>query len=168
MKSTIQASSAASSRTRDAISSTTGTVRSAFAEPAGAGRLLADAAAGERDRLVGEAGLLAADAELDQHERRAVERPVEVVRDRELPVVAGRVQHARGETADDLAALGVDVVQDDVGQLEPLALARQPRHQLRGVGRATADDGELHRWTPALCSAATSWSWRIVLGTQTR
>ena len=75
-----------------------------------------------------------------------------------LPVVAGRVEHPRGEPADDLAALGVDVLQDDVGQVEPLALARQSGDQLRGVGRATADDGELHRWTPTICRAATSES----------
>ena len=127
-------------------------------EPAGASRLLADAAAGERDRLVREAGLLPADSELDQDERGAVERAVEVIRDGELAVVAGRVEHAGGEAADDLAALGVDVVQDDVGQVEPLPLARQPSDQLRGVGRATADDGELHRWTPTVCRAATSES----------
>ena len=99
-----------------------------LAEPAGAGRLLADAAAGERDRLVGEPGLLPADAELDQDERGAVERAVEVVRDGELAVVAGRVEHPRGEPADDLAALGVDVVQDDArsGRAAP-ARAPAPR-----------------------------------------
>ena len=49
-------------------------------EPAGARRLLADAAAGERHRLVGEPRLLAADADLDEHEVGAVERAVEVAR----------------------------------------------------------------------------------------
>ena len=78
VKSTIQAPSAARSRTRSAISSTTGTVRSALREPARAGRLLADAAARERDGLVGEARGLAADADLDQHEVGAVERAVEL------------------------------------------------------------------------------------------
>ena len=66
-----------------------------LAEPAGAGRLLADAAAGERDRLVREPRRLPADAQLDQHERRAVEGGIEVVGDRELAVVVRRGQHAR-------------------------------------------------------------------------
>ena len=125
-------------------------------EPAGAGRLLADAAAGQRDRLVGEARLLTADAELDQDERRAVERAVELVGDGERAVVAGRVEQPLREAADALAALCVDVMQDDVGQVEPLALAREPGDQLGRVGRPTADDGELHCWTPRGCSAATS------------
>ena len=129
-----------------------------LAEPAGAGRLLADAATGERDRLV---------------QRRACCPPTRSwIRTKEAPssarsrssvtesfaVVAGRVEHAGGEAADDLAALGVDVVQNDVGQVEPLPLTRQPGDQLRGVGRATADDGELHCWTPTVCRAATSES----------
>ena len=124
-----------------------------LAEPAGAGRLLADAAAGERDRLVGEAGLLAADAELDQDERSALERAVEVVGDRQRSLEAGGVEHPRGEAAHDLAPLRVDVLQDDVCQVEPLALARETRDQLRRVGRAAADDGELHRRR----AAAAAW-----------
>ena len=51
-----------------------------LAEPAGAGRLLPDAAAGERHGLVREPRLLAADADLDQDEVGAVDSPVEVVR----------------------------------------------------------------------------------------
>ena len=51
-------------------------------EAAGAGRLLPDAAAGERQRLVGEPRLLPADPDLDQHEVGAVDRAVEVVGDR--------------------------------------------------------------------------------------
>ena len=48
-------------------------------EAAGAGRLLADAAARERQRLVGEPGLLSADADLHQHVVRVLDGPVEVV-----------------------------------------------------------------------------------------
>jgi hypothetical protein len=86
-----------------------------------------------------------ADAKLDQDERRAVERPVELVGDRERALVAGRLEHPGREAADDLAPLRVDVVQDDVCEVEPLPLAREPRDEFRGVGRATADDRELHR-----------------------
>ena len=51
-------------------------------QAARAGRLLADAAARERDRLVGEPRLLAADADLDEDEVGAVEGAVEVARER--------------------------------------------------------------------------------------
>src|SRR5204862_990790 len=85
-----------------------------LAEAAGAGRLLADAAAGEGDRLVAKPRLLAAHAELDQDERRAVERAVEVVGDGKGAVVARSVQHALCKAADDLAALWVDVLQDEL------------------------------------------------------
>src|SRR5262249_56747381 len=83
-------------------------------------------------------------------------------------VVAGGVEHALGEPADNLAPLGVDVVQDDVREVEPLTLARETGDELRRVRRATADDGELHRWTPILCSATASGAVGNVLGTQTR
>ena len=53
-------------------------------EAAGAGRLLADAAAGERHRLVREPRRLAADADLDQDEVGAVDGAVEVVGDEQL------------------------------------------------------------------------------------
>ena len=48
-------------------------------EAAGAGRLLADGAEAQRQRLVDEPGGLAADAQLDEHEVGAVERRVAVV-----------------------------------------------------------------------------------------
>ena len=74
VKSTIQAPGAPRSAVSSASSSTTGTVRSAFANPAGAGRLLADAAEARRDRLVPVARRLPPDAELDDHEIGAVDR----------------------------------------------------------------------------------------------
>src|SRR5262249_18863975 len=115
-----------------------------LSEPSRAGRLLADAAAGKRDRLVGESRLLASDTELDQDERRAAQRRVEVVGDRELAVVAGRAEHAIGETAYNLAALGIDVLQNELTQIQPLPLACEPGHEFRRVGGAAAYDGELH------------------------
>src|SRR5207248_5869224 len=57
-----------------------------LAEAAGTRRLLADASARERDRLVGQASRLSADAKLYEHERRAVEGALEVVGDREVAV----------------------------------------------------------------------------------
>ena len=113
-------------------------------EPARAGRLLPDAAARERDRLVGEAGRLSADAQLDQHERCSFERFVEVVRDGQLAVVARCGQHPGRQPADDFAALRVDVMQDELTQVEALSFLREPGHELGRIGRAAADDCELH------------------------
>ena len=92
-------------------------------EAAGAGRLLADAAAGERDGLVREACGLAADADLHEHEVGAVECAVEVAGDEQLAVEALALEHPRGEPADDLAPVGIDVVQDELPHADPVALA---------------------------------------------
>ena len=81
VKSTIQASGAAPPRRRRSASSrTTGTVRSALAKPPGAGRLLADQPNAVRQRLVDESRGLAADPQLDEDERRAVDGRVAVGR----------------------------------------------------------------------------------------
>ena len=77
-------------------------------EAAGAGRLLADRAELVGQRLVDQARLLAADAQLDQHEVGAVERLVA------SPVVVSCPSSRRGgasagQAADDLEPLGVDV-----------------------------------------------------------
>jgi len=139
VKSTIQASGSASSRTRaDRHRS------QCLPQSARAGGLLADAAAGKRDRLVGQPRFLPADAKLDQDERRALDRGIEVVGDGEFSVVPGRAEHPIGEPADDLAAFGVDVLQHELAEVEALPLARQPGHELRSVGRAAPDDSELH------------------------
>ena len=85
-----------------------------FREAAGAGRLLADAAAGKRHRLVREPRRLAADPDLDEDEVGAVERAVELAGDLERAVEALALEHPRGEPADDVPPLGVDVVQDEL------------------------------------------------------
>src|SRR5207247_2642115 len=129
-------------------------------QTAGTGRLLADAAARERHRLVGEPRLLAADADLDQHEVGAVERAVEDLRRRQRPVVALMVEHPPRETADDLQPLGVDVVQNELTDADPVAVARQPRHELRRVRGAGADHGDLrHPFTPVSVTPSTNAFW---------
>ena len=80
-------------------------------EAAGPGRLLADAAARERQRLVLEARRLAADADLDEDEVGAVQRTVEVAGQLEAAGEALPLEHPPGEAADDLEPLRVDVVQ---------------------------------------------------------
>ena len=125
-------------------------------EAAGAGRLLADAAAGERDRLVAQPRRLTADADLDQHGVGAVDRAVEIVGHLERPVEAVRGQHPPGQPADDLAPLGVDVVQHELAHVEPVALAPQAGHQLGRVGRPAADHRDLHPFTPVSVTPSTN------------
>ena len=124
-------------------------------EPARAGRLLADAAAGERDGLVAQPRLLAADADLDQHVVGAVERPVEVAGLLQSPLVALPVEHPLRESADDLEPLGVDVVQHELAHVDRLALAAEARDELRRVGGAGADDRDLHPFTPVRVTPST-------------
>ena len=125
-------------------------------EPAGAGRLLADAAARERDGLVREARLLAADANLDQDEVGAVERAIQVAGHLQLAGIALALQHPRGKPADHVAPLLVDVVQDELAYVDLVALPRESRHELRRIGRATADDRDLHPLTPVRVTPSTN------------
>ena len=92
-------------------------------EAPGARRLLADAAAGERYRLVGEPRRLATDADLDEHEIGAVERAIEIAGDDELAAEPLFLEHPRGHFAHHVAPLRVDVVQRELGDVDPVALA---------------------------------------------
>ena len=162
VKSTIQAPGAASSRARSAISSITGTVRIALAKPPAPGRLLADAAARQWHRLVGVARALAADADLHEDHIGAVERAVQLAGDHEPPGESLLFEHPPRQAADDLAPLGVDVVQHELADLDPLALAREPGHQLRRVGRAAADHRDAqgaHPFTPVSVTPSTNAFW---------
>ncbi len=157
VKSTIHASGEESSRTRSAISQHDGNRPKRLREAAGTGRLLTDAAAGERDGLVREARLLAADADLDQDEVGAVERAVEVAGHLQLAGVALPLQHPRGEAADHVAPLLVDVVQDELAHVDLVALPREPRDELGRVRRAAADDRDLHPlFTPVRVTPSTN------------
>ena len=113
-------------------------------EPAGSRGLLADAAAGKRKGLVGEASGLSTDAELDEDEAGAVDRAVEIVCDLERAAIPGGVEHPAREAADDLAPLRVDVVEHERPEIEPVSFSREACDELGRVGRAAADDGELH------------------------
>src|SRR5262249_3983546 len=113
-------------------------------QASGSRRLLADAAARKRDRLVAEARGLTADAQLHQDERRAVQCAVELVGDEQASFKAGRREHPPREPADDLAPLGIDVLEYDLAKPDAVALTRQAGDQLGRVRRPSADDGELH------------------------
>ena len=114
---------------------------------------------GERDRLVGEAGRLAADPDLDEHEVGAVDGAVELAGDGELPLEPLPVEHPGRHAADDLATLGVDVVQDELGDVDAVAFAREPGDELGRVGRSAADDCDLHPFTPVSVIPSTNAFW---------
>ena len=122
---------------------------------AGAGGLLADAAARERDGLVREARGLAADPDLEEDEVGAVEGAVELAGHDQLAFEALPLEHPLSEAADDLAPLRVDVVQDELPDADLVALAREPGDELRRVRRPAAYDRDLHPFTPVSVTPST-------------
>jgi hypothetical protein len=114
----------------------------------------------ERDVLVDHAALELADADRAEHEVGALDGVHEVSgrAKRELrAVLRGQaVEHV----ADPLEPVGVDVVQHDLVELEPLGLLQQGPVDERDPEPAAADDGELHEGdrtsTPAIALTYTS------------
>ena len=97
-------------------------------ESTGARRLLADASAGEGDRLVPQPRRLAADAQLEEDERRSVDRAVEVVGDDQRPAEPWPLEHPCRHLADHRAAFLVDVVEDELVDRQRVSVrARFPR-----------------------------------------
>ena len=125
-------------------------------ESARAGRLLPDAATGQRHRLVREPRLLATDPDLDEDEVGAIDGAVEVVRDDELSLEAFPLEHASRKPADHLAPLGVDVLEDELADRQALALLGEPTDELGGVSGAAADDCDLHPFTPVSVTPSTN------------
>ena len=123
-----------------------------FREPAGSGRLLADAPTAQRDRLVGVPRGLSTDPDLEEHRGRAVDGGVEVTRQREPAVKAVRLRDPLRRTANHLEPLGVDVLQHELVDAELLGDTSESLHQLRAVRAASPDNRYLH----ALWSAAVS------------
>src|SRR5207247_2216251 len=124
-------------------------------EAARPGRLLADAAARKRDRLVPKSCFLPPDANLNEHEVGTVQGAVEVARQLEIAGKAGTVEHPRRQPSDDLQPRRVDILEDELTHVQALPLAREATDQLRGVGRATADDCDLHPFTPVSVTPST-------------
>ena len=111
VKSTNHAPGAPRRAVSSASSSTTGTVRSAFANPPGP--VVSCPMQPNRSGMVSSwnrAGL-AAHPELHDHEVGALERLVAVAGEREVPRPAGPAHHPLRERADDRQALGIDVQQ---------------------------------------------------------
>ena len=122
-------------------------------EAAGPGRLLADAAGLQRDRLVGEPCGLAAYADLQEHEVGGVERAIQVAGEHQLARETLAGEHPSGQTADHAEALGVDVMEGQLADVE--AFAQQARDELGRVRRAAADDRDLHPFTPVRVMPST-------------
>ncbi len=112
-------------------------------EATGAGRLLADGVELERERLVGESGLLPADSQLDQHEVRVVDRGGGVIGQGQATRPFDPMQHPLREPAHDLQPVQVDVVEHELLDWQAVATVGEPFDQLGCVGAAAADDGDL-------------------------
>ena len=106
-------------------------------------RLLADRAELVGQRLVDQSSLLAADAQLDQHEVGAVERLRPVAGDRQLARPTTAAEHPPGQSADDLAPLGIDVEQRQLVGGQSGRAPRDAVNELRGVGAAPTHDRDL-------------------------
>ena len=89
-------------------------------------------------------GLLAADAQLRDDELRARERVGRSGRPAHPHVRARRLAHPAREASDDLEPLLVGIEQHELADGQPIAPPQEPVDQLRGVGRAAADDADLH------------------------
>ena len=122
-------------------------------KPAGAGRLLAHATEPRRDRLVQEAGGLAADPELDHDEVGAVERGRAIQRGRHAARPSAPGENPAGQPGHDLQSLGIDIEEDELVDGQACRARREPLHELGGVRAAAADDGDLQ----AHDSTSRSW-----------
>jgi hypothetical protein len=116
-----------------------------------AGRLLSDAAAGKWHRFVAEPRFLPANADLDDHEVGSFQSGVEVAGYEQLTAEPLPLEHPSRHAAEDVQPFGVDVVQGEPLDIEPV----EPRHELRGVGRAGPDDREPHPFTPVSVTPST-------------
>jgi hypothetical protein len=122
-------------------------------EPAEAGRLLPEAPARERHRLVDHARRLPADADLHEHRVGAFDRILQPRRGLDTNRMPGAVQHAAREPGDDLQPLVVRVVQPEIIHVDAVAQPHEAVDHLRRVRRAGADDRELHAGTTAFARA---------------
>jgi hypothetical protein len=93
--------------------------------------------------LVDEPSRLAAHAQLDDDEVRAVERLVAGRRAHDPGGGVGLVGHPVREAADDLQPLRVDVVEHELVDRQPVVAADEALDELRRVRAATAHDRDL-------------------------
>ena len=96
-------------------------------------RLLADAAEPVGERLVGEPGGLAPDPELDEDERRPVDRGVPVGRRGQPAGPAVATEDALGQPGDDREPLGIDVVERELVDRQASSCDRRRPGRAPGV-----------------------------------
>ncbi len=96
------------------------------------------------ERLVHQARLLPADPQLDEHEAGAIHRGLGIRGEPQPAVPLHPKEHAPGEPPDDREAIGIDVVQDELGDRESVAAGGQALDELGRVRAPAADDRDLH------------------------
>ena len=121
-------------------------------QPAGAGGLLAEAAVADGQGLVGVAGRLPSDPELDDDEVGTVDGPVPIVGGDQLPGPAPLAQDPTGQATDRLQPVRVRVEQDQLVDDQPVLVAAQAVDELRRVRAPAADDGHLRSHTSNVTS----------------
>lgn len=146
VKSMIQAAGLAR-RTCSAIESTTGTVRSALANPP-APVVSWPTQPHSSGQLVLVAGALAADPQLQQHGVRVRHAGGQVAGGADLGRVALLGEDPPGQAADQLQPLGGRVDQHQLGDRQPVAQPGEAVDQFGCVGGAAADDREFQRHQP--------------------
>jgi hypothetical protein len=114
------------------------------ADAAGARRLLAEHAEPERHVLVHHAALEPADPDRAEHVVGALHRVHQVRGGAKRQPLAALGRQALQHLADPLQPGGVDVVQHDLGEAEPLGSLQQRAVDERDAEAAAADDRQLH------------------------
>ena len=143
VKSSSHAPSAPSLAVSAAMSSTTGTVRSALANPP------APVVSWPRQPNLG--GIVSSSSRAASPPTRSCTRTnpapsiggLAIAGQLEPPGEAAVVHDAAREAADDVEPLGVDVVQPELREAQQLGARGEALDQLGGVGAARSDDGDL-------------------------
>ena len=105
---------------------------------------MADETVALAEVLVAAPGRHHADAQLGDDVGRAGDGRPPVVGQHNAEGRAGRRRHALGEAADDSQPRRVDVHQPQLAQPQPVGAGQETVDEFRGIGRAAADDCDLH------------------------
>ena len=112
-------------------------------EAAGAGGFLTDGRELERQRLIEQAGLLAAHPQLDDDEVGALQRLAPISGQRQNAGPAAFCQHAAGKPTDNPESLGIHVQEDQLVDWQAAGMSGKALDQFRRVGAASANHGNL-------------------------
>ena len=114
-------------------------------ETPGAGGLLADAAASQRNGLVEVPCRLTTDAQLEQHEVGAVDSRGKIGSSRQLSIPFTTAGDALADAGDSLETGRVRVAQYELVDLDLVAQPGDAVDELGRVGAPTTDHGDFHR-----------------------